>query len=101
MPTPFGTYLHVRYLLVLPGYRLHLQFDNGSERVIDFEPTLLGPLWGALRDEALFAQVSVNPDTGTIEWPNGAALNPVILHDWSEYRERIVAERRARYTVAT
>ncbi|MFZ1595364.1 MAG: DUF2442 domain-containing protein [Anaerolineae bacterium] len=97
MPTPFGTYVNVRYLVVLPGYLLQLQFDDGSERVIDFEPLLLGPLWGALRDEALFAQVRVNSDTGTIEWPNGADLNPVILHDWPEYSEQIIAERRARY----
>jgi hypothetical protein len=62
------------------------------------------PSWppvGRPRDEALFAQARVNPDTGTIEWPNGADLNPLILHDWPEYRERIVAERRARHTVAT
>jgi hypothetical protein len=97
MPTPFGAYLHVRSLLVLPGYRLRLAFDNGNERVIDFETLLLGPLWGALRDQELFAQVRVNLDTNTIEWPNGADLNPVILHDWPEYSGRIVAKRRARY----
>ncbi|MFZ1708324.1 MAG: DUF2442 domain-containing protein [Anaerolineae bacterium] len=97
MSTPIGTYVNVRYLVVLPGYLLQLQFDDGSEQVIDFEPLLLGPLWGALRDETLFAQVRVNSDTGTIEWPNGADLNPVILHDWPEYSEQIIAERRARY----
>ncbi|WP_343413642.1 hypothetical protein [Candidatus Amarolinea dominans] len=48
----------------------------------------------------MFAQVRVNADTGTIEWPNGADLNPVILHDWPEVSEQIIAERRARYAVA-
>jgi hypothetical protein len=38
MPTPFGAYLHVRSLLVLPGYRLRLAFDDGTERVIDTAP---------------------------------------------------------------
>ena len=99
MLTPFGTYIHVRYLTVLPNHRLRLEFDDGSEQEIDFEPLLLGPLWSPLRDESLFAQVRVNPDTGTIEWPNGADLNPVVLHDWAEYGERIIAERRARYAV--
>lgn len=84
MPLPIGTYVHVRYLAVLPGHRLHLDFDDGAKQVIDFKPLLFGPLWGALRDEILFAQVHVNPDTGTIEWPNGADLNPVIFHDWPE-----------------
>ena len=99
MPTPFGTYIHVSAVTALPRYRLHLRFDNGSEQVIDLEPLLLGPLWGALRDAGTFAQVRVNPDTGTTEWPNGADLNPVILHDWAEVGERIIAERRAHYAV--
>lgn len=101
MPTPLGTYIHVRSLVVLPNYRLQLQFDDGSERVIDFEPLHLGPVWGALRDETLFAQVRVNVDTRTIEWPNGVDLNPMILHDWPEYSEKLIAERRARYVVET
>ena len=84
----------------LPGYRLHLQFDDDSQQEIDFEPLLVGPLWGALRDEVLFPQVFMNADTGTIEWPKGADLNPVILHDWPEVSEWIISERRTRYAVA-
>ena len=99
MPTPFGTYIHVCTVTVLPQYHLRLKFDDDSEQTISLEPYLLGPLWSALRDERAFAQVSVNPDTGTIEWPNGADLNPVILHDWAEVGERIIAEGRARYIV--
>ena len=62
------------------------------------------PQWGVGRAHLvvvqLFAQVQVNPDTGTVEWPNGADLNPVILYDWSEVGMRIVAERQARYAAA-
>jgi len=97
MPTPFGVYIHVRTVAVLPEYRLHVQFDNGDEEVIDLESMLFGSLWGALRDKQLFAQVRVNQDTGTIEWPNGVDLNPTLLHDWTHVSDRIVAERRARY----
>lgn len=100
MPTPFGVYLHVRSVAVLPPYRLHLRFDDDSEGVIDFEPMLFGPLWGALRDKQVFAQVRVNPDTGTIEWPNGVDMNPTILHDWAQVGDRLIAERRARYEVS-
>ena len=32
-----------------------------------------------LRDPEFFARVSVNPETGTIEWPNGADLAPEFL----------------------
>lgn len=101
MPTPFGSYIHVRYLTVLPAYHLRLEFDDNSVQVIDFAPLLSGPLWGALRDQNLFAQVSVNHETGTIEWPNGADMNPVILHDWPDYSERIIAERRLRYAASS
>lgn len=97
MPTPFGTYIHINAVTVLPGHRLHVVFDNGTEQIVDLAPFLFGPLWGALQDEQLFAQVQVNPDTGTVEWPNGADLNPVILYDWPEVGMRIVAERQARY----
>jgi hypothetical protein len=97
MPTPFGTYIHINAVTVLPGHRLHVVFDNGTEQIVDLAPFLFGPLWGALWDEQLFAQVQVNPDTGTVEWPNGADLNPVILYDWPEVSMRIVAERQARY----
>lgn len=99
MPTPFGVYIHVRTVHVIPDYHLRVEFDDDNEQIIDLEPMLFGPLWGALRDKQIFAQVRVNPDTGTIEWPNGADLNPVLLHDWVDVGERVIAERRARYIV--
>jgi len=34
-----------------------------------------------LRDPDLFGKVRVNPETGTIEWPNGADLAPDALYD--------------------
>ncbi|MCC5876821.1 MAG: DUF2442 domain-containing protein, partial [Candidatus Sumerlaeia bacterium] len=33
-----------------------------------------------LREEAAFRQVRVNPELGTIEWPNGADLDPDVLY---------------------
>ena len=48
MPTPFGTYIHVCTVTVLPQYHLRLKFDDDSEQTINLEPFLLGPLWSAL-----------------------------------------------------
>lgn len=33
-----------------------------------------------LRDPAFFAQVRVDPEAGTLVWPNGADLDPLVLH---------------------
>jgi len=37
-------------------------------------------VFGALRDEAEFARVRVDRESGTIVWPNGADLDPDVLY---------------------
>jgi hypothetical protein len=42
-------------------------------------------LWGSAfedisRDDVLFGQVRVDAEIGTISWPNGADLDPDLLH---------------------
>ncbi len=32
------------------------------------------------KDDSLFAQVAVDPELGTITWPNGVDLDPDVLH---------------------
>jgi hypothetical protein len=66
----------------LPPYTLELCFNDGELRVVDLEPILAGSLYGPLRDEALFSQVRIDPETGVPVWPNGADFDPAILHDW-------------------
>jgi hypothetical protein len=58
-----------------------LRFSDGTEREVDLYPFLWGPAFDALlKDESLFRQVRVDSDTGTISWPNGADLDPDVLH---------------------
>lgn len=64
------------------GYRLRVGFDDGTTRLIDLEPILEGELYGRLRDPALFAAVELDPEVGTLVWPNGADFDPATLHDW-------------------
>ena len=63
------------------GYRVWLQFQDGVEGEIDLEPLLsfLG-VFAPLRDPAYFARVRVNPEVGTICWPNDADWDPVVLY---------------------
>ena len=66
---------------VLSRYVLELRFDTGEVKVIDTEPMLWGPAFEALlADYSMFRRVHVDPDTGTIAWPNGADLAPDELY---------------------
>jgi len=63
------------------GCRLRLRFDDGVEGEVDLEPRLhFTGVFEPLRDPAYFAQVRVNPEIGTICWPNDADLDPVVLY---------------------
>jgi Protein of unknown function (DUF2442) len=63
----------------LGGFVLRLRFNDGSERVIDFEDELYGPVFEPLKaDPNLFRAVSI--EGPTIAWPNGADIDPDVLH---------------------
>jgi hypothetical protein len=64
----------------LEGFVLRLLFDDGTVRDIDLEAELWGPVFEPLRDPQLFRQVRVDEEFGTIVWPNGADLDPDVLH---------------------
>ncbi len=98
MTTELGIYYSVTTLEIVGPYTLCLTFDDGHQEVIDFKPFLDGPLFEPLREIALFNQVRLNQDTGTIEWPTGADFNPVVLHDWPTYQDKIMASHRQRQT---
>jgi hypothetical protein len=69
---------------VLARYVVELTFADGSERVIDLEPLLWGPMFEPLvADYELFRQVRVCPGAGTIVWPNGADISPRTLFEES------------------
>ena len=84
-------------LVIGPDYVLEVKFDDGAERTIDFEPILLGPLFGPLRDLHLFRQARVDEDLGTIVWPNGADIDPGVLYDRPQHVDAIVQRRRQRF----
>jgi len=66
---------------VLARYVVELTFETGEIRVIDLEPLLQGPVFQPLVDDyALFKQFRVDPEAGTIVWPNGADISPRTLY---------------------
>ena len=76
---------------VIGPHALRLTFDDGLARTVDLKEVLAGEMYGPLRDPRMFAQVTLNPEVATIEWPNGADFDPATLHDWpaheSAYRD--------------
>jgi Protein of unknown function (DUF2442) len=65
----------------LGDHRLYLRFEDGVEGVIDLAPHLsFHGIFAPLRDRAYFAQVRVDPELGTVTWPNGADLDPDVLY---------------------
>ncbi len=64
------------------GYRLFLRFDDGSEGVVDIAEVLpLDGVFASLRDRAVFEQVSLDKQWGTICWPNDLDLAPEPLYE--------------------
>jgi hypothetical protein len=72
-------FLRVVSVACVGGYKLRLGFNDGTTKEVDLEGELHGEVFAPLRDQALFRKVAVNPDTNTIEWPNGADFAPEFL----------------------
>jgi hypothetical protein len=74
-------FLHVESVKYLEAYRLQLTFSNQAIRDVDLAEELYGEIFEPLKDTTVFKQVFLNPETNTIEWPNGADFAPEFLYD--------------------
>ena len=65
----------------LKDFHLHLEFEDGAKGEVDIRKLVkFKGVFAALKDETFFAKVQVNPEWGTIFWPNGADLDPDVLY---------------------
>ena len=65
----------------LQNYKLYLRFEDNQEGIVDIQQQIkFTGVFEPLKDPGYFAQVKVNPELGTIQWPNGADLDPDVLH---------------------
>jgi hypothetical protein len=60
------------------GHRIHLVFQDGREKTVDFSPWLVGPVFEPLKDTAYFQRFFL--EGGTVSWPNGADIAPETLY---------------------
>lgn len=65
---------------VIGEYQLRLAFQDGTVGDVDFRARDWRGVFEPLRDPAYFARVAVDPEAGTIAWPNGVDLAPEPLY---------------------
>ena len=59
---------------------VEIKLTNCETKQLDVAPLLRGPVFDGVRtDDALFAQVAVDPEFGSLVWPTGADLCPDVL----------------------
>jgi hypothetical protein len=65
----------------LGEHRLQLRFEDGVSGEVDLARMIeFKGIFAVLLDEAEFARVRIDPNSGTITWPNGADLDPDVLY---------------------
>ncbi len=63
------------------GHALYLRFDDGTDGTVDLGTVIsFTGIFTALADPSEFARVRVDPELGTICWPNGADIAPETLY---------------------
>ncbi|MCL4858242.1 MAG: DUF2442 domain-containing protein [Caldilineaceae bacterium] len=66
----------------LREYWLELTFADGQKGRLDFRERITGRRgpFAALQDVDFFKQVQVDPEAGTLVWPNDLDLDPDVLY---------------------
>ncbi len=65
----------------LKDFHLHLEFEDGAQGEVDVRKLVkFRGVFEPLKDATFFAKVDVNPEWGTVFWPNGADLDPDVLY---------------------
>jgi hypothetical protein len=63
------------------GHTLYLRFEDGIEGVINVANLIeFSGVFAPLLQPEYFSLVRVNPELGTIYWPNEADLDPDVLY---------------------
>ncbi len=80
-------------------FMVDVHFTDGSQREINLEPYLQGPIFEMIRnDPSLFRSIRV--ERGAITWPNGADIDPDVLYlgltpAWAVAAEASNSERQS------
>jgi hypothetical protein len=61
------------------GHRIHVTFNDGTAKTLDFGQWLNGPVFEPLKDLDYFRRFFL--DGWTVAWPNGADIAPETLYE--------------------
>ena len=72
----------VKQVRHLGQYRLELSFTDGAKGELDFKERVAGRggVFAPLEEIEFFGQVTVDPEAGTIVWPNEVDFCPDVLY---------------------
>lgn len=74
-----GRLIRVCRVEPLEGYTVRIMFEDGTQKEVNLEPYLHGPIFEPIRnDPAVFRTVIV--EGGTVAWENGADIDPDVLY---------------------
>ena len=76
-------------------FRLSVRFKDGFATIVDVRPYLRGPVFEPLHDPEYFDRAFLDPDLGTVAWPNGADLAPEALR--GDMAQPVMAEATPHY----
>lgn len=73
-------------VVVIGAHELRLTFEDGTVGDVAFNDHEWRGVFAPLADPAYFARVRVDPESGTVAWPNGVEMAPEPLY--SDARRR-------------
>ena len=74
-----GPLVSIRDVQPLEAFNVRITFADGTERTIDLEPYLHGPVFEPVRnDPDMFRAIRI--EGNTVAWPNGADIDPDVLY---------------------
>jgi hypothetical protein len=100
--------IHVTSAKHIDKGRFELAFSDGRRGHVDLNGVFEGPMFEPLHDPKFLARGTVDLETRTLTWPNGADVAPEYLyflafrsdvdlsglfHEWGYLREQSVASR--------
>ncbi|HSY50072.1 MAG TPA: DUF2442 domain-containing protein [Thermoanaerobaculia bacterium] len=100
--------IHLTKARYLRDCQFDVAFSDGRRGIADLSESLEGPIFAPLRDPNFCARGTLDPEVGTIVWPNGADLAPEYLyflalrddtrlaplfHEWGYIQEKSTASR--------